>query len=559
MTRVLLIIVAVAAVFAAGAAGTVAYLHSIDPLRRADRLAEAGDLRAAQVELRNAIRKDPNAAALHLRMARLQTKLADPVAAEREFRLAVARGGNQAEITPELGEAMLAQGENKELLALVPGRGPTPDITARNLLVRAVAQLALKDAAAAEATLAEARRTVPDAMQTPLIAARVAASRDDFAGTEAAVDAVLKRDPGQIDALLMKGRLLAAKGDRAGATEMAARAVASSPYSAMARVTYAGLLMDKGDDAGATAQVNEVLANQPRFLDALYLHGVLSARAGKLEDAVAELNALEPSVQRVPQVLLMQANLAARLNRLQTAADYARRYHTLVPGDYAGTLVLARALLATDHPEEARRLLAPAVVAGRDDPETLNLLGRAYSATGDGQAAIGAFAQAVQGAPADAAILGDLGIAQMQAGKPVDAAATLSRALSMSPELRTASEALVVAFLDLNQPDQAEKALDKLRQAGGNGETAAVLGAMVKVRRLDFAGAEAALTEALRAYPASTTVRLNLARVLAGTTASHVAAVLAGVHLLRVHDVAETRAAAYVADQILRARADEPV
>ena len=410
---------------------------------------------------------------------------------------------------------MVAQGENKQLLALVPARGPTPDITARNLLLRAVAQLALKDTAAAEATLAEARRTVPDAVQTPLIASRLAAARDDFAGTVAGVDAVLRRDPGQIDALLMKGQLLAAKGDRAGAMDTAARAVASSPYSAMARVTYAGLLIDKGEDAKAMAQVNEVLANQPRFLDALYLHGVLVARAGKLDDAVTELTALEPSFQRVPQVLLTQANLAARLNRMQTAADYARRYHTLVPDDYTGTLVLARALLATDRPEEARRLLAPAVVAGRDDPETLDLLGRAYSGTGDGQAAVGTFAKAVQGAPADAAILGDLGIAQMQAGRPADAATTLSRALSISPDLRTASEALVVAFLDLNQPDQAEKALDRLRQAGGNGETAAVLGAMVKVRRLDFPAAETALTEALRTYPASATVRLNLARVMA--------------------------------------------
>jgi dihydropteroate synthase len=41
--------------------------------------------------------------------------------------------------------------------------------------------------------------------------------------------------------------------------------------------------------------------------------------------------------------------------------------------------------------------------------------------------------------------------------------------------------------------------------------------------------------------------------VLAAATASNVAAILAGAHILRVHDVAEARAAAFVADEILRA------
>lgn len=515
MSRTLWIGLAALVLFTCGAGGTVAYLHSTDPVRRADRLSEAGNMRGAQVELRNALRKDPDSADLHLRMARVQLKLADPVAAEREFRITISRGGNLGDILPELGEAMLAQGENKPLLAVVPPRGATADVTARNLLVRAIAQIGLKDTAAAEATLADARRTVPGSIQTLLIASRLAVVQGDVAGAEAAADAVLTREPAQIDALLLKGQLLAAKGDRAGATEMAARAVASSPYSAMSRVGYAGLLMDKGEDAKALAQVDEVLVNQPRFLDAVYLRGVLLARAGKLEEAAAELTKLDFASQRLPQALFAQANIAARLNRMQTAAEFARRYHTLVPDDHAGVLVLARAELAIDHAEVARTLLVPAVAAGRNDPETLDLLGRTYAATGDGVAAAAAFGRAVEDAPDNAGFLGDLGMAQMQLGSAGVAAETLSKALSLTPDLLTANEALVAAFLELNQPDQAEKTLDRLRKAGGDAETAAILGAMVKVRRLDLDGAEAALLEVVRAYPASTNARLNLARVYA--------------------------------------------
>lgn len=574
MRRWLLIGVAAVALFGAGTAGTVAYLHSIDPLRRADRLTESGDVRAAQVELRNAIRQNPNDADAHLRMARVQMKLADAVAAEREFRLAIARGADRAVVFPELGEAMLAQGEFKELLAIVPARGPTPALTAKDLLVRAVALLSINDTAGAQAALADARAAAPGEVGTFVIAARLAAARGDAAATEAEADSALKRDPAQIDALLLKQQLLSARGDRAGATEMAARAVKSSPFSAMARVGYAGLLMEGGQDDRAMAQVGEVLANQPRFLDAIYLRGMLLARAGKMEDASNEFTKLDPFVTRMPQVLFAQANLAAQQNRMQTAAELARRYRALAPDDYNGLLLLARTLLATERAQEARALLTTATQDGHRDAETLDLLGRALAAVGDPRGATAVLSQAVAAAPGDADILAHLGSAQFQAGNAADASDTLRRALSLSPGLATAGEALVATLLDQNQPDKAEAELDKLKASGkGNPETDAVLAALVKVRRGDLPGAEAALTEAAKAFPNSVEVKLHLSRVLAVEGRRKAAAALLkdvlakapgslsvlNTYLLLLRQDRELQPMLDALDAARRARPDQPV
>ena len=111
MNKKLVLLVSAGLVVVAGAAGGgYYYLRRSDPMQRATQLIAAGNLRAAQVELRNAIRAQPRDAEAHLQMAKLQMKLADPVAAEIEFRAARAVGADPAQIAPLLGEALLAQG-----------------------------------------------------------------------------------------------------------------------------------------------------------------------------------------------------------------------------------------------------------------------------------------------------------------------------------------------------------------------------------------------------------------------------------------------------------------
>ena len=498
-----------------GAGGGAYWLrHRSDPLARGEALAEKGDLRGAQVELRNALREQPNSADAHLRMARLQMKLADPVAADKEFRAAAARGADRWEVVSQLGEAMIGQGLYRETLAQVPARGPTPDITAKNLVLRAIAQIALKDVPAAEATLAAARQAAPDSLETALITARVAAARDDMAGTVATIETILARDPRQIDALLMKEQLLTAKGDRAAALQMADRAVTAAPWSAMARIRRAAQLVFAGQDAKAQADVDSVLEIQPRFNDAIYMNGVLMARRGKFEEASIELGKLDSAYQRVPQALYYEALVASRLGQTQSAAEFARRYAQLVPADPDGRRILAETELAANRPAAALSALTRAIADGQTDAETIDLLGRTQVALGRLAEAADSFTRASGLAPGDAGILAHLGLAQMQLGNPSDAAATLERAFALAPDMRAAGEALVSAALGVGDLVRANAALEKLRAATGETERVGVLTGLVRLRQNELEAARIALSNTVRTYPASTPARLTLARVL---------------------------------------------
>ena len=110
--RLVIIGACVALLLAAGGAGAgfLLWRRAGDPLRRAEVLEQAGAFRAAQVELRSAQRLAPRDADIQLRLARLQMKLADPVAAERSFKLARNLGADRWVVTPELADALLPRG-----------------------------------------------------------------------------------------------------------------------------------------------------------------------------------------------------------------------------------------------------------------------------------------------------------------------------------------------------------------------------------------------------------------------------------------------------------------
>src|SRR5271154_1539814 len=68
-----------------------------------------GDLKSAQIDLRNAVRNDPQNAEAHYLLGRVSMELGDPVAAEREAEAARQRGFDPHQAIPLLTQALLAQ------------------------------------------------------------------------------------------------------------------------------------------------------------------------------------------------------------------------------------------------------------------------------------------------------------------------------------------------------------------------------------------------------------------------------------------------------------------
>ena len=114
-----------------------------DYLSTAKTSLKKGDLKSAQIDLRNAVRSDPQNAEAHYWLGRVTFELGDPVASEREAIAARDRGFDPHQTVPLLAQALLAQNKFDDLLSTLKPEGKDPMLDASILVARGYAQVGL--------------------------------------------------------------------------------------------------------------------------------------------------------------------------------------------------------------------------------------------------------------------------------------------------------------------------------------------------------------------------------------------------------------------------------
>lgn len=515
MKRILIVSGLALATAGAAAGGWWAYTGLRDPLASGRQLAEQGDLRAAVLQLRNAVQKDPRNPEANYRLGLVQLQLGDAVAAERQLKAAKAAGHDARAVAVPLAQSYLAQGKFKELLDEFPAEQPDPALAGPILVLRGLAQLGLEDAAGARATIERAEQVAPQSADAPLAAARVALAERNLGLAEQKVERSLALDPNKADALLLRGQLLNARGDRQGALAALDRAVERSGGNPAVLVERATVLIALNQDAKAKADADAALAADPRNAAPVYLQAVLHARAGDYKAADQAFQRLSTVMNRFPRAYFFLAITKSNLGQTEQAADAARRYAARAPNDPDGAKLLARIELAAGRPAQAIEALNQIAGSGRADAEVLDLMGRAQAMTGRVDRASQSFQQASQLAPQNAEILTRLASTRLQMGDTAGATGALERSLELSPGQAGAAGALVAAALAAGDVDRAEAALDKMRQQAGETETVGNLAGTIRMARLDMDGARKQFEDVVGRFPGSVPAKLNLARVLA--------------------------------------------
>ena len=513
MKRTLLAVAAVTALAGAGGGAWYVFGRAGDPLAAGRAATERGDLRTAQIELRNAVKQAPGNVEANYRLGIVQLQLGDAVAAERQLKLARDQGQDPRSLRLPLAQSYLAQGKFQPLLDEFPAEGE-PAQAGPILVLRALSQLGLDDRAAARATAAEAERVAPQLAEAPLAVARVALAEQDYAAAERAVGRTLALDGKRVEALLMRGQLLNARGDRAGATAALDAAVEQSGGSLAARLERANVLIAAGQDAKAKEDVDAVLKAEPRSPAGSYFQAVLLSRAGDYQGADQALQRIQPLLGRFPRGYVVQALVKFNLGQLEQAAEAAQRHVARAPDDLEGVRLLATIDLAAGRADKAIEALSRLVASGRADAAVLDLIGRAYAQGGRASDAVQSFQRAAEMAPENAGILTRLASSRLQMGDAAGATTSLERSLELSPAQANAGESLVVAALASGDVERARAALDRLRAQVGETEAVGNLTGMLRMAQLDPDGAREQFAAVARAFPNSTAAKMNLARVL---------------------------------------------
>jgi tetratricopeptide (TPR) repeat protein len=263
------------------AAGAVAALvwsaaHAKDStayIKEAEQYLAKGDLKAAEIQLRNAIRDAPQDPVLRGRLGEVYLRLGDVVSAEREARAARERNGNEADYLPVLAEALLGQGKFADLINLAqPGnREPVLESKVRTALGAAAA--GLRDQAKAETLLGEAIKLDPNAVAPKIQLARLLTATKPAEGDKL-IDEAIAANPRSAEALQVKGEMLRSRGDQESAMRLFDEALKIDPKKVSAHLSRADVNIMRGKYKAADEDIDPILNFSEPF------HGKLSTWVG---------------------------------------------------------------------------------------------------------------------------------------------------------------------------------------------------------------------------------------------------------------------------------------
>lgn len=486
-----------------------------DPLADAREAMQKGDLKTAQIDLRNAVRDDPQDAEAHYQLGRVNLFLGDPIAAEKEEKAAQERGFDPHRIVPVLAQAYMAQGKYRDLLADFVVAHHDPGLDALVLVARGIAQAALRDTDGAGRSYTEAEQLAPDALE-PLIAAfRLAMAKGDRATAKAKLDRALALQPRNQDVLLAKARFLHRSGDLAGAEEAADELVKTAPSFLEGRLERASLLIARDKDAAAADDVKAILQALPANPRALMLEALLASRRRDFATADATLQKIGQAMAALPRAYLLEAYVKAERGDWEQADDFAQRYVARVPADLAGLKLLGGIEMRRQRPDQVIALLAKPAQAGIADAGSYDLLGRAYAATGRQEEATAAYAKAAALVPDNAQMRSRLAASRLVMGDADAAASDLEKAFELAPRQPAIGAALFFAALETGDFNRAADAIARIRKAQGDTPVVENLDGVLKLSALDLGGAKAVFEGIVAAHPGFVPARLNLSRIAA--------------------------------------------
>ena len=484
--------------------------RSLEYYEEAQSFLEKGKIQAAIIQLKNAIREDPNNAKARFDLGVIYLRTGQGAAAEKELRAAQEAGMPAEQVLPPLADALIAQNKLDELLEDIDPLAFSGDMRAKLHVARSQAFLARQEQTKAEDELKTALEISPNLAIARLTYSKLLQSKGDLAAAEDQVERALEEDPDLTQAVTQKAELLRLQGKIEAALDLFDKAIESNPLSGEARLGRAAALIARQDYEKARSDIGAVLERQPDHSMARYLDTLALAQMGETRDALETLRGTL-GLDRFPPAQYMLGALNLRLESFAQAYEAANRYRSLRPEDPAGRVLMARVELARGNPDTAAALLEP-VKEISQNVQLYGLLGSAYIAAGRYADAANLYSEAVELDPDQASLQLRLAQSWLGSGDMQQALETLDALVERDPESIEANVLLILTHLRQNDFAKAEKAVDRLEQnTPDDSPVAENFRGMIAIAQGDIDSARASFERVREINPEFHGAALNLA------------------------------------------------
>jgi putative PEP-CTERM system TPR-repeat lipoprotein len=410
---------------------------------------EKGDLRATQIELKNALKADPRNVDARLFLAKIYLDGRNGLAAQPEIEAARDAGASVDETRLELGTAYLYQNLwDRALKELVIEEIPQDEKTeARRQRVRAY--MGKKDFDAARGEAQAALDIEPENPALLVEMARIELRARQIDAAKSVVDKALGIDPSNVDALLVKGDLTRSTVGLEEALAYFSEAANLEPENLNARLERAATLVDLRREVEAEEDIAAVYAKAPEHPLAHYLTAVSLGRKDKFEEAQELMNRTRGTLASYLPAVQFEGVLAYELGNYSVAVEKMERVISALPQSIVARRVLGATYLRQKDADSAFEMLYPLIEAGAEDAALLTLVGTAEAQRGNFDEAMTYFENAVAAAPDRTNLRTQLAMSRIALGDPDRATRELETVLEVEPDSLNAL--VMLSLIDLRE------------------------------------------------------------------------------------------------------------
>ncbi|RJG07039.1 PEP-CTERM system TPR-repeat protein PrsT [Noviherbaspirillum cavernae] len=481
-------------------------------LAEAQQYRQKGDDKAAIIQLKNALQKNPEDAEARFLLGSVHNDAGDPQSAEKELRKAVSLGMNPDRVMSGLARALLAQGQFQKLLDETQQAAGTNG-NAEILSLRGNAWLGLGKHQEARESFEQALKSKADFPNALIGLARLALGQKDFDRAIRLTEQAISANPKHAESWLFKGDILRAQGKIDAALAAYDEVLKIKPGNAAAHLVKAYVEIGAGKFNEARADIDAARKSAPDNLSASYTQALLDYSQKKHAAALESLQqVLRVAPDHMPSVLLAGAVQYA-LGSTQQAEQHLKKYLDSNPANLYARKLLASALLKNSQPQRAINVLGPALKDPQQDAELLLLAGESHMQVKDYGKATEYFEKAGTLSPQNAGVHTALAISKLQQGENARAVAELEKAASLDTKSAQAGILLVMTHLRLKEYDKALAAAKTMEREQPDNPIVHNLKGGVYLGKKDVASARASFEKAVSLQPTYFSAIANLGQL----------------------------------------------
>lgn len=491
-------------------------LSDAEYVSRAKEFQDKGDIRAAVIELKNALRKNPDNVEGRWILGQIYVETGNGASAEKELLRARELGLAESAVAVPLARALLLQASYARVLAEIK---PTQDMAPREQAwVHALHGEAHLGKAQPEEALQDFERAIALDATLPygyIGKAQLSLVKRDLAATRGWVDQALKVDPKSAEAWRFMGMLERAADNAAAAEQAYSKAIDYGHNNTSDRLSRALVRIQLKNFKGAEEDVAILERTAADFPGTHYARGLLEMENKQYAKAQ---NAFEQALKRNPDyvpAMFALGNAHYVQGNYSTAEEQLTRVLGKAPGHDEAARLLGLLRVRKQDLAGAESVLAPVLARHPDDALTLRLMSAIAMAGGDTKRGMQYVQRATAQAPESGHARAQLGLSLLSAGDQSAGLQELEKAVALDPAAQQLDMILIVNYLRAGKFDQALTAAQALHKKQADSPLPLNVIGGIYLSQGKEQQAREAFNEALRLAPGDPSASHNLA-VMAG-------------------------------------------